>query len=126
MELSLSSAAKATGKAKATIHRAIKSGRLSARRDEGGVYHIDPSELARVFPWEVRETAQRDAAPPPDPHPERDTLLAQEVGFLRDALDRERETVADLRRRLDRAEERLTYQAPSPKPHGFLSRLLGR
>ncbi len=39
--------------------------------------------------------------------------MRQEVGFLRDALDRERETVADLRKRLDRAEERvLALSAP--------------
>jgi hypothetical protein len=113
MELSLSAAAKATGKAKATIHRAVKSGKLSARRDEAGAYHIHPSELARVFPVVVSETSQRDAALPPVPPPEQDALLRQEVGFLRDALDRERETVADLRKRLDRAEERvLALSAP--------------
>jgi hypothetical protein len=41
MELSLSAAARATGRSKSTIGRAIKSGKLSARRDEAGGYRID-------------------------------------------------------------------------------------
>lgn len=49
--LSLAQAAKATGKAKATIARAIKAGRLSATRNEAGSHTIDPAELDRVFPF---------------------------------------------------------------------------
>ena len=46
---SLAQAAKATGKSKPTIARAIKAGRLSATRADDGSYTIDPAELARVF-----------------------------------------------------------------------------
>jgi len=46
----LGQAAKATGKAKVTLARAIKSGRISANRSEDGSYSIDPAELARVYP----------------------------------------------------------------------------
>ena len=46
----LGTAARAVGKSKATISRAIKSGRLSASRSEDGSYLIDPAELHRVFP----------------------------------------------------------------------------
>jgi excisionase family DNA binding protein len=53
---SLSQAAKRTGVSKATIHRAIKSGKLSALRQEDGSYQIDPAELHRVYP--LGETAQ--------------------------------------------------------------------
>lgn len=42
----LGAAAKASGKSKATISKAIKSGRLSALKDETGVYQ--PSELSGV------------------------------------------------------------------------------
>lgn len=48
--LSLSQAAKATGRSKSTIGRAIKSGRLSAARNDDDTFSIDPSELFRVFP----------------------------------------------------------------------------
>ena len=48
--LSLSQAAKATGRSKSTIGRAIKSGRLSAARNDDDTFSIDPSELFRAFP----------------------------------------------------------------------------
>jgi hypothetical protein len=48
--LSLSQAAKAAGRSKSTIGRAIESGRLSAARNDNGTFSIDPSELFRAFP----------------------------------------------------------------------------
>jgi hypothetical protein len=50
MMLSLSAAAKQVDVSKATIHRAVKSGRVPAVRLEDGSYQIDPAELARVYP----------------------------------------------------------------------------
>lgn len=50
MVYTLGDAAKATGKSKATISKAIKSGRISAAKDETGAFQIDPSELHRVYP----------------------------------------------------------------------------
>ena len=47
----LGTAAKATGMAKSTIHRAIKRGIISARPTlDGRGYEIDPAELHRVYP----------------------------------------------------------------------------
>lgn len=48
--LSLSQAAKAAGRSKSTIGRAIKSGKLSAVRNDDDTFSIDPAELFRVFP----------------------------------------------------------------------------
>jgi hypothetical protein len=50
MAYTLTEAAKATSKAKSTIHAAIKKGRITANRNDLGEYVIDPSELHRVFP----------------------------------------------------------------------------
>ncbi len=47
---SLAQAAKASGKSKPTLVRWIKTGRLSAKRNNDGSYTIDPAELARVSP----------------------------------------------------------------------------
>jgi len=47
--LSLREAAQQTGSNKSTIWRAIKSGRLSATRLDGGGFAIDPAELFRVL-----------------------------------------------------------------------------
>src|SRR5215212_2611487 len=52
MNFTLSQAAKATGKSKSSISRAIKTGRLSANRN-GGFFEIDAAELHRVFPLKL-------------------------------------------------------------------------
>src|SRR3954463_778225 len=51
MAYTLTQASRACGKSKATLLRAIRSGRLSASRDEiAGSWLIEESELHRVFP----------------------------------------------------------------------------
>ena len=50
MSYTLGQAARATGKSKPTIARAIQTGRISAARAENGSYTIDPAELSRVYP----------------------------------------------------------------------------
>src|SRR5215204_4658144 len=47
--LTLGAAAKLTGLNRTTVLRAIKSGRLSATRQDDGSYRIDPAELERVY-----------------------------------------------------------------------------
>lgn len=49
--LTLGQAAKATGKGKGTLSKAVKSGKLSVAHKEGNQYKIDPAELFRVFPY---------------------------------------------------------------------------
>jgi hypothetical protein len=48
----LGQAARATGKAKPTIARAIQTGRISASRADDGSWAIDPAELHRVYPYD--------------------------------------------------------------------------
>lgn len=129
MEYSLADAAKAARVAKSTVLRAIKAGRLSARREEDGTYRIDASELARAFDLQhlarsanhavnhvepgglVRATGGPEDGPGAE-------LMRLELRLVRDQLTREREdreleratareTVDDLRKRLDRSEERV-------------------
>lgn len=144
MELSLSAAARATGRSKSTIGRAIRSGKLSARRDDAGGYRIDASELARAFDWDPNEPVPWRATEPLEPVAAPPVLMAvleAKVALLEDALEREREalahereTTADLRQRLDRSDERvralLGQAAPAPPlpapARGLLRRLLGR
>ncbi|TNC43796.1 hypothetical protein FHG66_20805 [Rubellimicrobium rubrum] len=134
MEYTLTEAAQATALSRPTIFRAIKTGKLSARREADKSYRIDASELARVFPTisvnkpdvtarhDEKRAEQAETAQPIGP----DTALLQlQVHLLeqqvvrerqiaeqvRELADRERETfqetVADLRKRLDRSEERV-------------------
>lgn len=62
MGLTLRQAADLCGASRSTIHRALKSGKLSGNRLEDGAWDIDPSELARVFPWAatLRKTVTRE------------------------------------------------------------------
>lgn len=128
MKHTLGTAAKACGVARTTILRAIKSGKISAIKDEMGSYAIDPAELHRVFPpvaaeQSVEHAMERDAT---DSGTGGTGALLAKIEGLEAILERERETVDDLRRRLDQSEaERretqgkltalLTHQ-PEPKP----------
>lgn len=131
MEYTLSKAAAATGKGKSTIHRAIKNGKISAQRHADGSYTIDAAELHRVFPMAPPEPAkwntQNTQEEPPSVELE---VLRMKAAMLEEQLTRERDTVEDLRRRLDRAEERVLAltapQAQREPQRGLLARLWGR
>jgi len=58
MMLSLSDAARETRVSKSTIYRAVKSGKLSAKRNDDGEYEIDPAELFRVFTKQAETPAE--------------------------------------------------------------------
>ena len=122
MKYSASQAAKATGKAIPTITRAIKNGKISAERIDGGGYLIDPSELHRVFPPITRKG---DATPAMLGHetPNETGVLEAELKALRERLADKDDVIADLRKRLDtEGEERrrltamLTDQRAAPAP----------
>lgn len=95
-ELSLSQAAKLTGKSKSTINRAINTGKISATRHENGSYSIDPAELARAFDIEPMGGAKRRDAEPDE------TLLLERIAALQAMLNREREISSDLKEDRDR------------------------
>ena len=119
MKHSLTSAATATGISKSTIYRAIKSGKMSAIFEDG-VYKIDPAELHRVFSPVSVERAMKEEMTQSETQGET-PLLKLEVDFLKQQLEREREFVKSLERRLDEsdAERRkltklLTFQQEQP------------
>lgn len=119
MKHSLNSAAKAAGISKSTIYRAIKSGKMSAHFEDG-VYTIDPAELHRVFPPVSSERVMKGEMTQSETHDET-PVLRKEVEFLKQQVEREREFVKSLERRLDEsdAERRkltalLTFQQEQP------------
>lgn len=149
----IGTAAKATGKAKSVISRAIKEGKISATKKEDGTYSIDPAELHRVYPPVSNSNGSSNPdwnASQPQNSPVGTEGLAAELQHLRERLSsvelerqREREQltdqIEDLRRRLDRADEErrdkdrqltalLTDQRPetevtAPTGRGFWARL---
>jgi hypothetical protein len=116
MRYTLGTAAKATGKAKSTILRAIKSGVISAQKSHDGSYEIEPSELHRVF---EPNGAQQPSSNDTQPHEERHATLRLKLEILETERQRERDqmqaTIDDLRTRLDRAEDRVTGLLAAPK-----------
>ncbi len=135
MSLSAQEAADLVGLSKGAILKAIKSGKVSATKDINGIWRLEPVEVLRV--WKATSDSTHPPAPP-IPQPSIDGLQ-RENELLR-------ETVADLRTRLDaESEERRRLSlilsesrsaAPAPpvvesvpqtdKPKGFWQRLLGR
>lgn len=107
-KLSLTQAAKEVGKSKPTISKAIKTGRLSAKKVGVG-YEIDAAELFRVYPKTTQNEPAKETTSTGEVN-----LLGLEVKMLREQLDRERDTVDDLRKRLDRAERLIEDQRPAP------------
>jgi hypothetical protein len=95
MKHSLGTAAIATGKSKTTIHRAIKSGKLSAFKNDDGTFEIDPAELHRVFD-PVTNGVAGNTAMEQSVTPDAVALIAQENAFLKLQLEREREFNRDL------------------------------
>jgi len=131
MRYTLGEAAKATGKSKTTIQRAIKSGKISAAKLDDKSYSIDPAELHRVFspvtPATVAQQSQRNTAEQGSVTPE---PLRLQLDLEQKERERERQlmqdTIADLREDRDRWRQQATALLEDKRPKGFLKRLLGR
>lgn len=144
MKYSLSEAAKATGKNKTTIQRAIKNGKISASKGDSGSYEIEPSELHRVFP---PVAAQRDAQHRQSNDTqhgksasinndlarvlelEKELAVAHErVNGLEAHKEQMADTINDLRKRLDNSEGRVTALLTDgrTKERSLLSRMFSR
>ena len=114
MSYTLGEAAKATGKSKTTLHRAIKAGRISALKTEDGSYSIEPAELHRVFPAVTPETSKlllrRN-----DEEQLSNTLEALRIQLEMHKKERDRErallqeTIADLREDRDKWRQQATH-----------------
>lgn len=63
MHITLAQAAEQCGVNRSTLLRAVKAGRISGTRDEGGNWTVDPAEAFRVFPpKQPPQQAKADAA----------------------------------------------------------------
>jgi len=129
MAYTLGEAAKATGKSKATISKAIKNGRISAHKDETGTFHIDPSELHRVYPPST-SSEQMDT-------PEITIDMANNGGTIRELqarleaaherLSDKEAVIADLREDRDRWRQQATALLADQRPKkGLIARIFGQ
>ena len=101
--LSLNQAAKETGKAKATIHKALKDGRLSYIEKGSSGYKIDPAELFRVFPRTTDTTTNEQSQTPVNTY--ENTIKIKEleltVDNLQEKLTLRKEQIQELQKNND-------------------------
>ena len=121
MSLTLAAAAHLAGIDKSTLRRAVKAGKISAVRDDNGVWRVEACEVERLYPLTTPEEARPDAPPAALPR----QAPPESAGSTTDALVAElRAALADMRQQRDRWEaqadswkaqaERLTTALPKP------------
>lgn len=133
MSYSLSDAAKATGKNRTTIQRAIKSGKISASKNENGAYEIAPAELHKIFPAIAQHRAQQSKETGSN-SPQRADAISETLRIRLEMLEKERdreraqleETITDLREDRDKWRQQATALLEDHRPKGFFKRLLRR
>jgi len=132
--LSLGQAAKEAGVSKATLSKALKSGRLSYIAKTSSGYEIDPSELFRVFPRKPLQTVESERSETegkPQVNTANIEFLHQEKELLRRENELLRLQLEDMRADRDawrdQARDQVQRLLPSPEPKAsFWSRLRGR
>ncbi|WP_139166815.1 DNA-binding protein [Paracoccus chinensis] len=129
MAYTLGEAARATGKSKATISKAIKNGRISAVKDESGTFHIDPAELHRVYPSTV-SNEHEETQDKPTENTVNEGLIRELQARLEAAQERlaDKETViSDLREDRDKWRQQATALLADQRPkERFWARLIGK
>ena len=115
MPQTLSQAAKAVGRNRTTILRAIKAGKLSAAHDEAtGAWLLEPAELHRLYP-----PAGAHASPPTADAHLRNGGASGAIREVHARLADKDAVIDDLRRRLDAESEerrRLTARLADQRP----------
>lgn len=131
--LSANKAAQVAHKTKQTILDAINDNTLSAEKNKRGHWEIDPSELNRVFPYEIRDQSQ-DQSPTPiktDKKTNETSLLEVELKADRRLIERLEAEIDDLKAQRDEWMGQaktlaLTDQRGQGGKRGFLERMFGR
>ena len=123
MAYTLGEAAKAVGKSKATLSKAVKQGKISASKNDDGSFSIDPSELHRVYP-----ALQSTASTEQNETPNLTSVNTQEIIELRVKLEAAQQRISDLeedREQWRQQANRLLSHTPHTPP-SLWERLFGK
>jgi hypothetical protein len=114
--LTLTESSKETGLTRSAIFKAIKSGRLSANKNNKGEFLIDPAELFRVY-----KPVNKEILPSEQLETHKETMELSMMKRLLTQVESERD---DLRRRLDEesAERRKLMNILTHQPETFTER----
>lgn len=123
-KVSISEAARLTGKSRTTLHRLIKAGELSTCSGARNAKMLDISELLRVFgdiskpvqeqPFE--QVAEQRVTVPPAPSEQMVSSLKQEVEHLRTLVSAQESHIDSLKQSLQLLEHKKDMQQPLPPP----------
>lgn len=124
--LTLSQAAKETGRSKSTISKAIDTGKLSYIEKTTAGYKLDPSEVFRVFPMPSNANGENAKIEQSRTHSNdlENDFLKRENTLLREQVERERERVEREREQADYWRQTATMllshrpEPPEIKPTG--------
>ena len=130
MSYTLGTAAKATGKDRATISRAIRKGTISAKKGENGQWIIDPAELHRVYPPTQQDNSAHNSKNATPANTELLLEIAELKGQLEAVSEREKlkdQMMEDLRKERDDWHQQATALLTDQRGQngGFWSRLFG-
>ena len=127
MKYTAGTAAKAVGKTKSTITKAIASGRISAIKNDIGAWEIDPAEMHRVFPPAPQETVSKSSTSPP----EKNRGNSKEIEALERLLKATEDQLEDVKTDRDHwriQATNLLTKAPEPQsdtPHEQRKKIFG-
>jgi len=123
-KVSISEAARLTGKSRTTLHRLIKAGELSTCSGARNAKMVDISELIRVFgdiskpvqeqPFE--QVPEQRVTVPPALSEQMVSSLKQEVEHLRTLVSAQESHIDSLKQSLQLLEHKKDMQQPLPPP----------
>lgn len=113
---SISEAAKLTGKARSTLHRHLKDGKISKEIDADGQPVIDTAELVRVYGLLQGQDSSRTVSIDQHATPQKDNPLQAKIEAIMEAqIDQLRADLDDARK------ERDDWKAQAQRLSGLLS-----
>ena len=122
MGYTLGEAAKACGMSKATLSKAVKSGKISVTKINARLFSIEAAELHRVFPKTVSTVSNEQIST------QVNTEISNEILVLQVKLDAAQQRIADLE--TDKESWRLQatrlLSLTSDSKPGLLGRLFGK
>jgi excisionase family DNA binding protein len=124
MSLTLAEAAAACGVNKTTVLRAIKRGRITGVRDDGGTWRVEPVELFRVFEPTTRTDAEPVAVPRDATDAATDALVAELRAVIAD-LRSDREDLRQDRDHWREQAQRVALPAQQPAQRSWWRRIRG-
>ena len=131
--ISLNEAAALTGRAKSTISKALKSGKISyvSKDPKTGAYEIDPAEALRTFPR--KQETSKDYHEETPRNLTENSILQVKLEASNQRFEDAQATIEDLRARLDKSESARERQdmlladmrqsAPEPQRRSLWARL---